>query len=424
MTIAFYFSGGHLGRWNWRDFLAGQMPASGTDAQFLHLLARMLDRPDIEIVPMFSGSMPGDGPPGAVAIPGLVAASTVAKDRGADAIVFNNRDRDESMAGVTRCSELDLPVIVWDQNGPAPDMRCFFSHMDIVRRIVCVSQSHADTFRDHPIFEKIAAIHNALTFDAGTGDVSFDSRASRVCFLGATIAQKGFHHLVRAWPEVRAACPSAELLVIGSSRLYDVGRETGPLGLSNPAFERDFVAPCWGTSPDDLARLGIRLAGLLPPVQVASALRGCLIAVVNPCARNGSYETFCVSAIEAQASGCAVIGGRRLGLRETVRHGKTGILIRREKHLARAIIGLIRDLTRTRQMGEAGARWVLETFSTARTDDLWFELFRDVIIGTPNRPLGMRWRLATLRSTIREFIRLIRGLLGGRWVGKTIDSGD
>lgn len=408
MKVAFYFAGAHFGRWRWPDFISGAVPASGTDAQFLHLMHRMASREDVWAFGFISGGMPMEAPPGLRAVGNLDGAVAAAAGMGAAAIVFNNRDRAETVSGLEKCRSSGLAAIVWDQNGPYPACQESLARHPALCRLVVVSHSQADALRGHAVFGKTCVICNSLLFDSG-GEVARAARAERVCFLGATISQKGFHHLVKAWPVVRRARPTAELIVIGSSRLYGVDRPLGPLGLSDPEFESEHVVPHWGSSMTDLERLGVRLKGLMAPVALRTVLRDCAVAVVNPCVRNGSYETFCVSAIEAQAAGCAVVGGRRLGLRETVRHGQTGVLIKRESDLAPAIIGLLNDPGRARVMGAAGSRWVREAFAAERADALWLELFQEVMGGKPNRPPRIKWRLMTPGVALR----MLRGSLQG-----------
>ncbi len=415
MKVAFYFSNAHLGWWRWPDLIDGGLAASGTDSQFLHLLHRMSVRDDAMALAFFSGEQPGRAPPGSSAVKGLAEAAGAAVERGAQVIVFNNRDRDETVGGLEKCRSVGLSAIVWDHNGPCPTCREALARQPALSRLVVVSHSHADALRADALFDKVAVIYNAQLYGNGAGPGSLAMLPMRVCFLGATIPEKGFHHLVRAWGCVRKACPGAELTVIGSSKLYSCDRQTGPLGLGDPAFEREEIQPHWGRGASDLERLGIRLAGLLSPIGVMETLQTCRVAVVNPSARNGSFETFCVSAIEAQAAGCPVVGGRRLGLRETVRHGETGILIQREEDLAGAIIGLLRAPDKAAAMGAAGARWVGETFSTEKADAKWMALFRDVIEGRPNRPPCFQWRLATPGSIARQLVRWGRLVVRTGW---------
>jgi glycosyltransferase involved in cell wall biosynthesis len=87
-----------------------------------------------------------------------------------------------------------------------------------------------------------------------------------------------------------------------------------------------------------------------------------------------------VSAIEAMASGCPVVATRVGGLPDIIKDGKTGYLVpaKQPQSLATAILELIRDPQRARQMGRSAQLSVMENFSLDRllrdTEHLYEEL--------------------------------------------------
>jgi phosphatidylinositol alpha-1,6-mannosyltransferase len=231
-----------------------------------------------------------------------------------------------------------------------------------------------------------------------------------VCFLGATVREKGFHLLVAAWPTVRRAIPTATLTVFGSAQLYDRDNAMGPLGLGVRDFEAEYVTPVWGADRERLRdELGVNIAGLTSPAELGELLRSFGVAVVNPWAsRAGSVETFCVSAVEAGAAGCAVVGGRRLGLTETVRNGKTGVLMRHEKQLASALIALLENPARIATLGRCGEQWAPTRFSAERADAAWLQLFREVAADQPPRRARLALRTVTTRALARQAVGAAR----------------
>ena len=81
----------------------------------------------------------------------------------------------------------------------------------------------------------------------------------------------------------------------------------------------------------------------------------------------GSDES-CRAALEAMASGRAVVGGRHGALPDTVVHGETGFLVDedRPESVAEALAAVLAHPARAAAMGRAGRRRAEEVFSPAR----------------------------------------------------------
>jgi len=89
-------------------------------------------------------------------------------------------------------------------------------------------------------------------------------------------------------------------------------------------------------------------------------------------------EPFGIVAIEAQACGKPVIATQVGGIPETLRNGETGFLIQpaESRKLAEAIINLLENKTKMRQMGMAGRKRVEKLFSTKRMIEKTEQLYR------------------------------------------------
>ncbi|MFI6477875.1 glycosyltransferase family 4 protein [Nonomuraea sp. NPDC050663] len=160
-----------------------------------------------------------------------------------------------------------------------------------------------------------------------------------VC-VSRLVPRKGQDRLIRAWPRVLRAVPSAVLLLVGE----------GP-------YRRR------------LARLGaglgdaVRFAGAVPaeelPLYYAA---GDVFAM--PCRtrwRGIDVEGLGIVFLEASASGLPVVAGSSGGAPDAVRHGESGLVVDGDgvDELAEALVDLLSDPVRARKMGELGREWIL-----------------------------------------------------------------
>jgi len=410
MRIGLFFDSRTLKPWDWQSFLAGQVSMSGTDAQLL-LLAHRLQARSTKVT-LFHTVDPGLHPSiDQFQIESVDTAVRQAKELGLDLMIFNNRGDEATQRAVDACEAYGQAALVWDQNGPNEEMADIFAASALVRRVVCVSAMQADNLRHHPVFSKVCFVHNAV-------DVELFPKASKrdpgsAVFVGAITASKGFHHLAAIWPEVRRHVPHARLTVLGSAELYDYRTRLGPLGVADKQFEMIHIVPYLGCTREKAANIGVFFEGLAPPVQLRNALSQAAVGIVNP-NWEGSCETFCVSAVEIQAAGAAVIGGRACGLRETVSDGTTGILISSRKQLRDTLVSLL-TTDRALAMGKRGPNWVAKRFTPTIVVPRWESMLCDVVDGRV-RELPFSLGRISSPTVVKELYRQARRvpLLGPR----------
>jgi glycosyltransferase involved in cell wall biosynthesis len=164
--------------------------------------------------------------------------------------------------------------------------------------------------RRYPFLEgKVHAIPNGLDAsrfrDAGT------QRDRRVLYTSAP--QRGLDVLLRLWPTVRRLVPDAEL-VFCYPRAYDVMADRDR-AMAEFYAEVERLADQPGVTR--LGSLGQgELARLMTRSRVWAAPSWC-----TPC--NAPFlETYCNSAVEAQAAGCCVVASAVGALTETVKVGR------------------------------------------------------------------------------------------------------
>lgn len=410
MTVGLYFPVGHLGDWSWSGFARGDLAASGTDVAQLHLLDYLAKAELFDPVVFTESSFPvRDGLRQVECSDFPEAVRKAGGSEEVNALISVCRDsEDPFISGLRAATQHEVPLLIWCHNHPSPETLDVMAEEPGVRRVLCVSKSEADDLRHHPGFRKTEVVYNGIDLEPFDKAIETTERnPRRLCFLGALTPTKGFHHVARAWPRVHHAFPEAELHVMGSAKLYDRHQSVGPLGVAEEEFERHKIMPHLGESRSAARSLGVHFLGLVPPNEVRETIASSLIGIVNPNVA-GSIETFCISAVEIQAGGAAVVGARSGGLRETIQHGQTGYLLRDESELGDAICRLLETPNRTRQMGHRGRQHVRKTFDLERYQKRWAGILERVQNGKPASPPSFSWQRATYKTIARELLRTVR----------------
>jgi len=176
-------------------------------------------------------------------------------------------------------------------------------------------------------------------------------------FLIGTIARlaeiKGHKYLIAAMPEIIREIPQAKLLLVGD----------GPL-------KNELVRMCYELNIiDKVLFLGIR--------KDVPDLISVMDLFVLPSLNEGMGKVF----LQVQAMGKAVIAADVGGVCEIVKHGENGLLIppKDPRAIARACIELLKDPTRSTEMGLKGKAQVDKRFSVETMVEKIERLYDDVI---------------------------------------------
>jgi glycosyltransferase involved in cell wall biosynthesis len=160
------------------------------------------------------------------------------------------------------------------------------------------------------------------------------------------------------------------------------------LEISSPSLAQKLRLLVVGGGPEqskleDLAaRLGLAeratFVGRVPHSRVPSYLN--LLDVYVAASREDS-ESFGVAVLEASACGIPVVVSDAGGLPEVVRHGVTGIVVKRENvpELAKAILRLIEDQSLCQQLGNAGRKHVVRNYNWADSATLMERAYEQVL---------------------------------------------
>ncbi len=161
---------------------------------------------------------------------------------------------------------------------------------------------------------------------------------------------RGYHVFMRALPEILAARPRAQAVIVGGDGV-SYG-SPAPEGQTWKSIYLDEVA-----SKIDLARVHF-----LPRLPYDAYVRLLQVSRVHV------YLTFPFvlswSMVEAMAIGCVVVGSDTAPVREAIRHGENGLLtaFHDKEALARSIIGVLADPARFAHLGRAARETVLARY--------------------------------------------------------------
>jgi glycosyltransferase involved in cell wall biosynthesis len=265
-------------------------------------------------------------------------------------LVYCNNQPSTNLEGILAAGDSGVPCVVHVRK--EADLRPFEveSANAHVTRFICVSRAVRDHYAACGIDAgRIAVVYNGL--DVGRPRPAADEKVYGawgialaqpvVGAVGSLLKLKGYDMLLEAFAMLRRdGWGDARLVILGE----------GP--------ERTALAAA-------ARRLGVaeavRFAGFVPnPLPVMA--RFDVLAVPS------SSEGCPRSVLEAMFLGCPVAAFAVGGLPELVEHGRTGVLVheRDPRHLADALMMLLRDGPQRRAMGAAARERVAERFSVDR----------------------------------------------------------
>ncbi|MEW6522658.1 MAG: glycosyltransferase family 4 protein [Bacillota bacterium] len=235
--------------------------------------------------------------------------------------------------------------------------------------------------------EKLAVIPNGIDPGQLAADPLAPGRSPNVLFVGRLVPEKGVSVLLDAAPRVLEACPEARFIVVGS----------GPA-----ASELQHRAAGAGVGDR------VTFAGYVDDETLAKLYRLAAVAVFP-----SLYEPFGIVALEAMASGAALVVSDTGGLAEIVEHEVNGI--KTEPGNARALAEhIIRLLTNepTRQ------RLVAAAYQKAVRDYSWPGIAAatfGVYTATVAAHRDSSWRRDLSSEMIRRARALGRQMLAGQY---------
>jgi teichuronic acid biosynthesis glycosyltransferase TuaC len=222
-------------------------------------------------------------------------------------------------------------------------------------RVICISDKVAAKVVDgSAVHVNTNVIYNSV--DARLfSPASYDSLSSSILSVGNLIPIKGHELLLRALAAVVPQHPDLSCEIIGD----------GPEYKRLAALTRD----C------NIADR-VRFLGRQSRKQVADAMRRCVLFALP-----SRYEGLGCVYLEAMSTEKAVIACRGQGIDELIRHGSNGWLVDpgNLQQLIAALSGLLQNLQLRRQIGEAGRRTILQSFTSTHQAAQLAALYRECV---------------------------------------------
>jgi glycosyltransferase involved in cell wall biosynthesis len=396
MKIVFYHELPFSAGFGIKEVLSGESPSSGGMGRIW--LAVVLAKLGHEVVVFHRATQ---GPPlertlGVICIRVTSDDDFVARLKRmgeVDSLVVNYYDHLPAL--LVKMAGVKARKVLWAGCNP-PLEWCDLLDQVRLHRMVCVSDICREPYRLHRNFQWVDYIHTSMN-----GSVPIPPPAvplvGSVAFLGALREEKGFHHVLRAWPLVRASVPEARLFVCGSVRVHLPDSPVGRTGVLEPEFERQHLDPWLGPSRD-WRKHGVDFLYPLSKPALLERLAQTTVGIVNP-NLTGSVETYCLSAVEMQACGCPCIGGGVGGLLETISNEVSGFHLRtqRAEELADRIVQILRNTELRTRLSQGALQHSAHLASSAREAQDWVRVFNATLLGIPSKAKP-KWLMDTGRS--------------------------
>jgi glycosyltransferase involved in cell wall biosynthesis len=306
-----------------------------------------------------------------------------------DCIVVRGHDSLPS-AGILNFIPDGIPVIAWTHNHLRSSTLSYFAACEQIRRVVYVGREQCALAAGAPSYYKSTYIPNGLYVPP----LSRVAKQPRAVYIGHLVPEKGFHRLARLWPRIRRACPTAELDVIGSSKVYRPEERLGPLGVASLSYESLILRYL----RNDPAKFGVTFHGMMGTEKYGVMSRA-MVGLPNP---TGFTECCPGSVLEMSGCEAAVVAMRQWGMCDTVLDQVSGFLCRDDEEYVDRVVSLFANPCMAASMGAAGQRFVTDSFSYEVVCEQWKRLFNEVFSSAAPSysasALAGRYPLRRLRS--------------------------
>ena len=270
-------------------------------------------------------------------------------------------------------------------------------------RVICPSRYLAKWYRMLPHWQsRVMVIPNlhCPTFRPVSISQSEKSSALRLLFIGALGLGKGLIELTQIWSALARHQVALEFAIAGSINLYQDDL-AGDAGLAEPTLENTVILPWIASLPKNYQP---KFLGSLSPKELQIEIAKSWAVIVNPSPVHP--ETFCISAVEAEACDRTVFSVRAGALPETVYHETFNCLgncLGEGDAVASVCDRILEGLSHQDQVAENGklaGEYVRQRFDNQVISARWIEMLngRSIDSGLPR--FG-----DSFQGIVRDFIR-------------------
>ncbi|MBD1925828.1 glycosyltransferase [Trichocoleus sp. FACHB-90] len=275
-------------------------------------------------------------------------------------------------------------------------------------RIIVPSIYHANIYRAVPQWrDKVTVIYNSYC-PIFTPVVT--PTQPRLLFIGAITPNKGVIQLMEIWSYLVQKQVNLKLAIAGSISIHKGSRgELGSLQIAENNFETNQIKP-WLTSLPQYYQP--YFLGALSPVQLRTEIAQSWAVIVNPSWEHA--ETFCVSAVDAQACDRTVFSVAVGGLKETVYQGNFNSLTKERsvEAFGQQIIAGLSHPDAVKENGLLAGNFVRNKFSYQSIRNAWIQ----VLSGQKTKPtISPHWNSS--RDLLCDLMRWSRtGMLINQYI--------
>jgi glycosyltransferase involved in cell wall biosynthesis len=269
-------------------------------------------------------------------------------------------------------------------------------------RVICPSQYLAKWYRMLPGWQsRVVVIPNLYcpAFRPMFNSTPDRQSVPQILFIGALGLGKGLVELTQIWSYLAARQVELEFAIAGSINLYH-DNVAGAAGLAEPTLENTVIQPWLNSLPE---RYQPRFLGSLSPSQLQAEIAKSWAVIVNPSPHHP--ETFCISAVEAEACDRTVFSVRAGALPETVYHNTFNSLAEAgtPESVGERIIAGLSNTEQVAENGRLAGEFVRSRYNPQLICNQWIGLIYGQAIETGLPKFG-----DSLSGLLRDSIRWSR----------------